>query len=164
MKSANKLAFGVMFLSLVAPLTATVAEAQSWAVGVGAFDVANEARPEAMLEYRFKPFTIKSIPLIPAVGLAGSTDGNFWGYVGLRYDFKLVGSLYAVPQFGVGLYERGDGKNLGGAIEFRSGLELAFELKKGQRIGLIFYHLSNSSIYRLNPGSNSLVLTWSKGR
>ena len=63
------------------------------------------------------------------------------------------------PQFAVTLYEDGDGKDLGGPLEFRSGLEVAYDFARGPTVGLLFYHLSNGDFYDFNPGSNSLVLT-----
>ena len=56
------------------------------------------------------------------------------------------------------LYERGEGKELGGPIEFRSGLDIQRRLDGGTKIGLGIYHLSNCCIYDLNPGTNSLLL------
>lgn len=49
-------------------------------------------------------------------------------------------------------------------MEFRSGLEIAYRLANGHRVGMIYYHLSHANIYEDNPGSNSLVFTWSLGR
>ena len=40
-------------------------------------------------------------------------------------------------------------------------LELAYRLPGEARLGLCVYHLSNGGIYHLNPGSESLVLTYS---
>ncbi|MCZ6727505.1 MAG: acyloxyacyl hydrolase, partial [Acidobacteria bacterium] len=70
------------------------------------------------------------------------------------------------PNFAVSLYEQGDGKDLGHEIEFRSGLELACSHRGGSSLGLEFYHISNSSISDVNPGSNSLLVyySWPLGR
>ena len=51
-----------------------------------------------------------------------------------------------------GLYSRGTGVDLGGAIEFRSGIEVAYHLENGMRLGLGWDHLSNLEIYARNPG------------
>lgn len=165
-----------LFLAVlvVSTLLATVppaAAANGWAFSAGVYDTEETERPlEVGVEYRFEAFTLEKIPLlrhaplIPVVGFAGTEDGNFWGYGGLRADWEFSPRWYLTPQVGAGLYEQGDGKDLGGVIQFRSGLELSRRLRSGARLGLLFYHLSNSSIYRLNPGSNSLVVTFSLGR
>ena len=64
--------------------------------------------------------------------------------------------------FGVGLWDSGDGLDLGGPVEFRSSIELFTELTERSRLGLTFYHLSNAGLYEDNPGSNSLVLLYGR--
>ena len=138
------------------------------AVYGGIFNTANDDNPtEFGIEYRFSglrtPKFPASLALKPAVGLAGTEDGNAWVYGGLRLDLKL-GSWVITPQFAASLYEDGDGRDLGGVLEFRSGIEVAYRLPAGPRVGLLFYHLSNGDFYDFNPGANSLVLTLSLGR
>ncbi len=131
----------------------------------GRFDIARDEKPlEIGLQYRFRPFELWSVPLIPMVGISATAYKNLWVYGGLRYDWKLSKHWIATPTFAVSLYEEGNGKDLGGVIEFRSGLEIAYRFDRGYRLGLEFYHLSHANIYDNNPGSNSLVLTWSLGR
>lgn len=134
-----------------------------WVVSAGVYDTANEDERsiEAGLEYRFKPpFPKKAPGFVPALGVSGTEDGNVWVYGSLRYDLRVSKRFYVTPMTGVSLYEEGDGKDLGGPIEFRSGLEISYALEGGGRLGLVFYHLSNADIYDENPGSNSMVLTW----
>lgn len=64
------------------------------------------------------------------------------------------------PSFAVGAYEDGDGKDLGGTLEFRSAVELSYRLDDRARLGLAFDHISNASIYDDNPGTESLVLMY----
>ena len=141
---------------------------EGWAVYGGIFNTANDDNPtELGVEYRFKGLRLPKLPaslaLRPAVGVAGTEDGNFWAYGGLRLDLKL-GAWAVTPQFAAALYEDGDGRDLGGILEFRSGLEVSYRFGTGPRLGLLFYHLSNGDFYDFNPGSNSLVLTLSLGR
>jgi hypothetical protein len=67
-----------------------------------------------------------------------------------------------VPFTGAGLYEEGDGKDLGGPVEFRSGLEVAVRAGARWWVGLSYYHLSNAVLYDRNPGEESLVLVVSR--
>ncbi len=141
---------------------------KGWSVYGGIYNTANDDNPtELGVEYRFAGLKIPrfpaSIALKPAVGVAGTEDGNAWAYGGLRLDLKL-GSWVVTPQFAVALYEQGDGRDLGGEMEFRSGIEVGYSFAAGPRVGLLFYHLSNADFYDFNPGSNSLVLTLSFGR
>jgi hypothetical protein len=67
----------------------------------------------------------------------------------------------ATPGFAAGLFHRGGGQNLGGPVEFRSSIELAYRFGDGSRLGLNLSHLSNGGFYDRNPGTESLVLVWS---
>lgn len=140
-------------------------EAQGWAASLGGFDLTDGSTPEAGLEYRLAPFAeIRQGTLLPAIGISATGDGNVWLHGSLRFDWEINERWIVTPQFGTSLYESGDGKNLGGLLEFRSGLELTYRFEHGARLGLVFYHLSNAHIYTENPGSNSLVLTCGLGR
>ena len=45
-------------------------------------------------------------------------------------------------------------------MQFRSGIEAGWRFGKGLRVGLELYHLSNAGLEDLNPGEESLVLTF----
>jgi hypothetical protein len=64
----------------------------------------------------------------------------------------------AVPFTGGGVYSAGDGKDLGGPVEFRSGLEVSVGVGERWRVGVVYSHLSNAVVYDLNPGAESLVV------
>ncbi|MFQ5527899.1 MAG: acyloxyacyl hydrolase [Thermoanaerobaculia bacterium] len=93
-------------------------------------------------------------------GLAGTADEAIWLYAGASRGFE-PGSAWEVrPGFAISVFEEGDGKDLGGTIEFRSSLEVAYRVRPELRFGLLVYHLSNAGIYDMNPGANSVVLTF----
>ena len=50
------------------------------------------------------------------------------------------------------IYGEGDGKDLGHAIEFRSGIEVAYRFDDYSRLGLSFTHISNAGLDERNPG------------
>ena len=109
------------------------------------------------------PFRLFGLDLVPILGISANADDAFWGFAGFRWDFRLGEKWIVTPTFATSLYEEGDSKDLGHTIEFRSGLEIARRLGKG-RLGVCLYHLSNASLSDHNPGSESLILTWSSGR
>jgi lipid A 3-O-deacylase len=78
----------------------------------------------------------------------------------VRWDLPLGGTWELTPQFGAGIYSHGRGINLGGAMEFRSGLEISRALGSRRRVGLALFHLSNAGFYAGNPGTEGLVLTY----
>jgi hypothetical protein len=172
----NKLTLTILtLLATFSPLLAAPVNAQTqdpegvsagWAFSLGAFDfIDSDKAAEAGIEYRWRPFRLWKLDLKPVVGIAGTDEESFWGYGGFRWDVP-IGSDRWIPTIGfaVSLYDQGDGKNLGGTVEFRSSFEIAYRFDGGSRLGLSIYHLSNARVYDLNPGSESLVLTWSTGR
>ena len=99
--------------------------------------------------------------LRPAVGGMANGEGGLYGYAGFRLEIPLGERWLLVPQTAAGVYDRGDGKELGGSVQFRSGLELSCRVTEAHSLGAVFYHLSNAGLERPNPGSESLALVWS---
>lgn len=128
---------------------------------IGYFDIIrhNQDTTQFGLEYRAKPLQYN---IRPIVGVNITPDSAVYGYVGLNWEAPLIDNqLYLIPNFAAGIYKKGDGKQLGGPIEFRSGIELAYQFPNSQRLGLAFNHISNASIYDHNPGSETLLVTYS---
>lgn len=151
----------------LASASPVLGEAQGWAVAAGSFDIEGDPTPEAGVEFRFSPLPVGGVQwlgLVPAMGVSGTSDGGVWLYGNVRLDLEVSDHWVITPQFAVTLFEDGDGKDLGGPVEFRSGLEVSYRFGRGSRLGVLFYHLSNARIYDDNPGSNSLVLVWAIGR
>jgi len=65
------------------------------------------------------------------------------------------------PSATVGLWEKGNGKDLGSWVEFKTGAEFAYRFDDHSRLGLAFHHISNAGQTRRNPGEESLELVWS---
>jgi hypothetical protein len=152
---------GILTALAVIPSSAA---AEEWASGMlegafyaGFFDTAADSPPvEAGFELR-RTTALERLSILG--GLTANSDSGAWIYGGARYDFS-VGELWTVaPGFAVTLYEKGDGKELGQALEFRSSIELARRISERFRVGFVFYHLSNSSLSETNPGANSAVFS-----
>ena len=90
-----------------------------------------------------------------------SSDAAFYGYAGVLVDFYMGRRVVLTPSFAAGLYEDGDGKDLGHAVEFRSSMELAYRFDDRSRLGVSFYHLSNAGLSNNNPGTEVLSLNYS---
>jgi lipid A 3-O-deacylase len=99
--------------------------------------------------------------LKPFVGLMGTTDSAFYGYGGFLADIYFGDRWVLTPNVALGYYDRGDGKDLGSLLEFRTGAEFAYRFDDRSRIGLAFNHISNAGIDKRNPGEESLVLVYS---
>ena len=97
---------------------------------------------------------------MPAFGGMATEHDTYYGWAGGAVFIPLAAHWGLVPELGVGVYEQGDGKDLGGSLEFRSGIEVTYRANDSIRVGVGFYHLSNAGLHEVNPGLNSLVLTF----
>lgn len=125
----------------------------------GIFDMTNDnARntPQFGLEYRMRDVWYG---VRPTFGFNFDTDGGAYGYGGLNWEIPL-GNFQLTPNFMAGLYHEGDSKDLGGAVEFRSGIELSYQLENQHRVGIAFNHISNASIYNKNPGAETTLINY----
>lgn len=162
-------ALPLLFLAtlLAAPMPAGAADlVDGFSLSAGAFNVLNsETSGEAGFELRLRPLweglAARPWVLRPAAGAMATTEGALYGYAGFRLELPAGERWILVIQSAAGAYDRGDDKDLGGSIQFRSGLEVAYRVTPGHRAGVVFYHLSNAGLERPNPGSESLVLYWS---
>ncbi len=149
-------------VSTAAQAAEDLAAAKSYITGyVGYFDVIRNdyVATQFGVEYRARPL---QYGIRPMVGINATTDSSIYGYAGLNWDVPLIDNqLYLIPNFAAGLYKRGDGRDLGGAIEFRSGIELAYQFPNSHRLGIAFNHISNASIYDHNPGSETALISYS---
>ncbi len=143
---------------------------REWAVLAGVFDVGTgDETGEVGAEARFRklrlPLGSLELPLEPAAGAMVTGDGAAYAHLSLRLALKDLWRApwperwRVVPFLGVGVYEEGDGKDLGGAVEFRSGVEVSYRAGRNWWLGATLYHLSNAVIYDSNPGQESLVFT-----
>ena len=62
-----------------------------------------------------------------------------------------------------GVCHEGDGIDLGGPLEFRESLEIAYRVDERWLVGLSIAHISNGQVYEHNPGQNDLLLTIAVG-
>jgi hypothetical protein len=108
------------------------------------------------LEYRYVPVWQK---LRPIVGYSTTREHDQYVYIGVRYFFDFNKVWRFNPTFAVGLFDSGNGISLGGSVEFRSGFEFSRRISGRVRLGLGFSHLSNSRIYRSNPGTETIELS-----
>lgn len=88
----------------------------------------------------------------PHVGLLTSGKGAFYGHFGFGIEVPLPYGFSATPALAMGLWDNGNGEDLGNILEFRSGGELAWRHENGWGVSAGYYHISNASLSRRNPG------------
>ena len=107
--------------------------------------------------------------LKPFIGIETTTDSAFYFLGGIYLEDNLGKLLIGkenkwnfTPSFGLGYYEDGNGKKLGNALEFRTTLELSYQLINDDRIGFSLGHISNANIGNKNPGVEIISLSYQK--
>jgi len=90
------------------------------------------------------------------------TENNaFYLYSGIQAEYDL-GFLTFTPSFSPGYYNYGDGKDLGYPLEFKSEVQMTFNLSKSSHLGMSYNHISNASLGDKNPGANSYMFNFLK--
>ena len=82
-------------------------------------------------------------------------------YTGVQAQYKL-GRINFIPSFAPGLYSKGDGKDLGHILEFKSELQITVDFVSNSQLGFSYNHLSNASLGTKNPGANSYMFNFFK--
>ena len=99
--------------------------------------------------------------LSPVTGGMITTDNAVYFYTGIQAEYEM-GSIKFTPSFTPGLYEEGDGKDLGHPLEFKSELKFSLDLSKNSLFGMSYNHISNASLGDKNPGANSYMFNFIK--
>ena len=99
--------------------------------------------------------------LSPVTGALITQDNATYFYTGVQAMYK-VGAINITPSFTPGIYNQGDGKDLGHAVEFKSEVQLSLDLPKESQFGFSYNHISNASLGDKNPGANSYMFNFLK--
>jgi hypothetical protein len=111
------------------------------------------------IEYRGKNFSKWN--LIPTVGYLRNSHYIQFLHLDLKHDWQLNKKIVFTLGLGTGVFDSNDNIDLGNPIEFKSSFELTYRFKKGIRLGIEAYHISNSKLSNINPGTESIVLSFS---
>ncbi len=148
-------------------LSPTAARAQAPTridIAIGKTDFISQVNPatDFRLDVRsglsLLPLMQRYFTLQPFLGVEATTRDSFWGGAGLELDAHW-GHWFISPTIAVGGYSRGQGKNLGSTLEFRTTAEAGWRFDNGLRVGMIFSHTSNANIVRINPGTEALLVS-----
>ena len=100
----------------------------------------------------------------PIIDASLTDKGGVWVGLGLyqQFDVSLGNTdLFAGLTFAPGYYMNGDDVDLGGPLEFRSGLEIGVRLENDWQVSVSYDHRSNADLGYTNPGLETLQLRFS---
>jgi hypothetical protein len=99
--------------------------------------------------------------LSPVTGALITADNASYVYTGVQAQYK-IGKINLIPSFTPGLYNAGNGKDLGHIVEFKSEVQLSIDLFNNSEFGFSYNHISNASLGEKNPGANSYMFNFLK--
>jgi len=99
--------------------------------------------------------------LSPITGAFLTKKNAFYLYTGVQAEYEL-GFLTITPSFAPGYYNEGGGKDLGHPLEFKSEVQMSFDLGDSSQMGMSYNHISNASFGTKNPGANSYMFNFLK--
>ena len=134
-------------------------------VYTGMFDFSDNGKRSTLIGFQHQNVDLNRDTFIgnlsPITGLMFTADNAAYIYTGVQAHYSL-GALNIIPSFTPGLYEQGDGKDLGHMLEFKSEVQLSLDLPKNSQFGFSYNHLSNASLGDKNPGANSYMFNFFK--
>ena len=174
--------FRYLFIILLFFFKSSFLSAQGYDVfGIGIYDVkfdgsSSNYATDIRFERRFDNTLVDIGPeednffyLKPFAGIEVTTDSALYVLGGIYLEDNLGKLLTGnqnkwnfTPSFGLGYYDDGDGKKLGNKLEFRTTLEMSYQLKNDDRIGISLGHISNANIGNKNPGVEIISLSYQK--
>jgi hypothetical protein len=131
----------------------------------GMFDFSDDGQRASLLgvQHQNEELYRKSFlgKLSPITGAFLTKKNAFYLYTGVQAEYEL-GFLTITPSFAPGYYNEGSGKDLGHPLEFKSEVQMSFDLGDSSQMGMSYNHISNASFGTKNPGANSYMFNFLK--
>ena len=131
----------------------------------GMFDFSDNGKRSTLIGFQHQNVDLNRDTFLgnlsPITGAMFTADNAAYVYTGVQAQYNL-GFLNIIPSFTPGLYNHGDGKDLGHMLEFKSEVQISLDLPKDSQFGFSYNHLSNASVGDKNPGANSYMFNYLK--
>ena len=131
----------------------------------GNFDFSDDKQSALLVGFQHQDENLERNTFIgnisPITGGFITENSAAYIYTGFEWNVEM-GELTFTPSFAPGLYHKGDGKDLGHVLEFKSEVQLSYTLSNDTRIGISYNHVSNASLGDKNPGANSYMFNFLK--
>tara|TARA_B100001250_G_C19582780_1_gene692855 strand:+ start:82 stop:600 length:519 start_codon:yes stop_codon:yes gene_type:complete len=131
----------------------------------GMFDFSDDGKKASLFGFQHQNVSLNRNSFLgnlsPITGFIITEDNAGYLYTGVQADYK-IGSINFTPSFTPGYYNKGDGKDLGHSLEFKSELQFSIDLPLNAQLGFSYNHISNASLGSKNPGANSYMFNFMK--
>ena len=131
-------------------------------VFTGLFDFSDHKQKAVLVGFQHQNENLKRKTFL---GNASPITGGFitensaaYAYTGVEWNYALSDKLKFTPSFAPGIYNEGDGKDLGHTLEFKTEVQVSYSFSQSTSLGMSYNHISNASLGDKNPGANSYML------
>ena len=163
-KLISRLTF-ITFFSLLSSMAYSEESSSKFNVYSGMFDFSDTGKKSTLIGFQHQNEDLNRDTFLgnlsPITGALVTADSAAYVYTGVQAQYKL-GKINFIPSFTPGLYSKGNGKDLGHIVEFKSELQISLDLFSNSQIGFSYNHLSNASLGTKNPGANSYMFNFFK--
>ena len=154
------LLFSLFSLPIIADETKIEDNNTELSVYTGMFDFSDDKKRSTLIGFQHQNEELNRDTFLgnlsPVTGALITEDAAAYVYTGVQAQYK-IGVINLTPSFTPGLYNSGNGKDLGHIVEFKSEIQLSLDLPKDSQFGFSYNHLSNASLGDKNPGANSYM-------
>ena len=154
--------FFVIFLTTT-KLLAADSNSHQYNFFVGNFDFSDNKQSAILAGFQHQNENLERETFIGNISpiTGGFVTENSAAYIYTGFEWNIdIGALTFTPSFSPGLYHKGDGKDLGHIIEFKSEVQLSYAFSENSKIAVSYNHVSNASIGDKNPGANSYMFNF----
>ena len=163
-KLISKILF-IIFLGLISSIVNSEEKDSKFNIYSGMFDFSDTGKKSTLIGFQHQNEDLNRDTFLgnisPITGALVTADSAAYVYTGVQANYKL-GKINFIPSFTPGLYSKGNGKDLGHIIEFKSELQISLDLFSNSQLGFSYNHLSNASLGKKNPGANSYMFNFFK--
>ena len=161
-----RLVFRLTFITLFSLLSSIVYSEENisrFNVYSGMFDFSDNGKKSTLIGFQHQNEDLNRDTFLgnlsPITGALLTADSAAYIYTGVQAKYTL-GKINFTPSFTPGLYSKGDGKDLGHILEFKSELQFSVDFASNSQLGFSYNHLSNASLGTKNPGANSYMFNF----
>ncbi|MDA9661958.1 acyloxyacyl hydrolase [bacterium] len=161
----KKLSLFLIMLFIVTESFAAENSSHQYNFFTGIFDFSHEEESAVLVGFQHQNENLNRDTFLgnisPITGGFITENSAAYIYTGFEWNIDL-GSLIFTPSFAPGLYHKGNGKDFGHILEFKSEVQLSYAFSKNSEIGVSYNHVSNAGIGDKNPGANSYMFNFIK--
>lgn len=158
--TSNSIKIIIVLILFVPATNLVIAQSHpTFAISIAKFNVLSKDNNAFEMRLEYRKYNDDAF-VTPVGGIMFNMQGAFNFYGGIMKDFHLSGNLYFTPSFAPSIYIKGHSKDLSLELEFRSQVELSYQLPNGIRFGINFNHISNGGLRLPNVGVESFGISY----